>query len=127
MGPQWWGMGRQLFEREPVFRAFAMRADAAFRAIAGWSILDEMRRDKARRASGNDLAQPANFILQAGLFELFASWGVRPAAVIGHSVGEMSSAYAAGVLSLEQAMRVSYHRSQLQAQAAGWAECWLSA
>jgi acyl transferase domain-containing protein/acyl carrier protein len=120
MGPQWWGMGQQLLERDAVFREFAERADAAFRAVSGWSIVDEMRRDKdSSRIRQTVYAQPANFVLQAGLFEWLKSRGVHPAAVIGHSVGEMSSAYAAGVLSLEDAVRVSYHRSQIQAKAAG--------
>ena len=64
-------------------------------------------------------AQPAIFVLQAGLLELLKSWGVQPAAVIGHSLGENASAYAAGVLSLEQAVHVGYHRSQILARAAG--------
>ena len=120
MGPQWWGMGQQLYEREPVFAAFMRRADAAFQAVSGWSILDEMRRDKATsRINQTVYAQPAIFVLQAGLLELLESWGVRPAAVIGHSLGENASAYAAGVLSLEQAVHVGYHRSQILGRAAG--------
>ncbi len=120
MGPQWWGMGQQLYEREPVFAAFMRRADAAFQAVSGWSILDEMRRDKATsRINQTVYAQPAIFVLQAGVLELLKSWGVRPAAVIGHSLGENASAYAAGVLSLEQAVHVGYHRSQILGRAAG--------
>jgi acyl transferase domain-containing protein len=120
MGPQWWGMGQQLFEREPVFADFMTRADAAFRVVSGWSILDEMRRSKdASRINQTIYAQPAIFLLQAGLLELLKSWGVHPAAVIGHSLGENASAYAAGVLSLEQAVFVGYHRSQILARAAG--------
>jgi acyl transferase domain-containing protein/NADP-dependent 3-hydroxy acid dehydrogenase YdfG/acyl carrier protein len=120
MGPQWWGMGQQLFEREPVFADFMTRADAAFQAVSGWSILDEMRRTKeTSRINQTIYAQPAIFLLQAGLLELLKSWGVRPTALIGHSLGENASAYAAGVLSLEQAVHVGYHRSQILARAAG--------
>ena len=120
MGPQWWGMGRQLFDEEPVFASSLTRADAVFQSISGWSILEEMHRGKdASRITRTIYAQPANFVLQAGLLDLLKSWGVSPAAVIGHSVGEITSAYAAGMLSLEQAIRVSYFRSQIQARAAG--------
>lgn len=120
MGPQWWGMGQQLFEHEPVFRQFLTRADAAFHAVSGWSILDEMRRSRdTSRINQTIYAQPAIFMLQAGLMELFKSWGVRPAAVIGHSLGENAAAYTAGALSLEQAVHVGYHRSQILARAAG--------
>ena len=120
MGPQWWGMGQQLFEREPVFAAFMTRADAAFAAVSGWSILEEMRRTKeTSRINQTIYAQPAIFLLQAGLLELLKSWGVQPAAVIGHSLGENASAYASGVLTLEQAVHVGYHRSQILARAAG--------
>jgi acyl transferase domain-containing protein/NAD(P)-dependent dehydrogenase (short-subunit alcohol dehydrogenase family)/NADPH:quinone reductase-like Zn-dependent oxidoreductase/acyl carrier protein len=120
MGPQWWGMGQQLFEHEPVFRQFLARADAAFHTVSGWSILDEMRRSKdTSRINQTIYAQPAIFMLQAGLMELLKSWGVRPAAVIGHSLGENAAAYTAGALSLEQAVHVGYHRSQILARAAG--------
>ena len=120
MGPQWWGMGQQLFEREPVFREFVTRADQAFQLESGWSILDEMRQTKENsRINQTIYAQPAIFVLQAALLELMKSWGVHPQAVIGHSLGENASAYAAGVLSLEQAVHVGYHRSQILARAAG--------
>jgi acyl transferase domain-containing protein len=120
MGTQWWGMGQELFEQEQVFRDCVTRADAAFQAESGWSILEEMRRSKdTSRINQTVYAQPAIFVLQAGLVELLKSWGVRPAAVIGHSLGENAAAYAAGVLSLEQAVHVGYHRSQILARAAG--------
>ena len=120
MGPQWWGMGRQLLENEPVFRKAAEEIDAIFRPLAGFSILEEMREDKSRsRVKETRIAQPANFVVQVALAELLRSWGVYPAAVVGHSVGEVSAAYVSGALSLEDAVAVSYHRSRLQQLAAG--------
>ncbi|MEF3366289.1 type I polyketide synthase [Methylocystis sp. 9N] len=120
MGPQWWGMGRQLLESEPVFRKAAEEIDELFRKLAGFSILDEMREDKSRsRVKETRIAQPANFVVQVALAELLRSWGVYPAAVVGHSVGEVSAAYISGALSLEDAVAVSYHRSRLQQLAAG--------
>ncbi|MCR8547597.1 SDR family NAD(P)-dependent oxidoreductase [Salipiger sp. P9] len=120
MGPQWWGMGRALYDSEPVFRAAADRCDLAFQRCSGWSILGEMRRDEAdSRMERTEIAQPANFLLQVALTELWRSWGVVPSAVVGHSVGEVTSAYVSGALTLEEAAEVSFHRSQLQKRAAG--------
>lgn len=120
MGPQWWAMGRELYDTEPVFRDMAERCDAIFTGIAGWSILQEMLADEsASRMQETLIAQPANFVLQAALTALWRARGIEPAAVVGHSVGEVTAAYVAGVLSLEDALQVSYHRSQIQQQAAG--------
>ena len=120
MGPQWWGMGRELLREEPIFRAAMERIDALFRPQAGWSLLDEFAVDETNsRMTQTLVAQTANFALQAALTDLWRSWGVEPAAVVGHSVGEVAAAYAAGVLSLEDAMRVSFHRARLQATVAG--------
>jgi acyl transferase domain-containing protein/aryl carrier-like protein len=86
-----------------------------FEAMAGWSLLDALGDDEASsRVGDTEVAQPGNFIVQVSLTELLRSWGVRPAAIVGHSAGEPAAAYAAGVLSLEEAIRVIYHRSRLQ-------------
>ena len=117
MGPQWWGMGRGL-QHEPVFREAVERCDELFRGLAGWSVLGEMaagERDSRMREA--EVAQPANFVLQVGLSALWAHWGVVPDAVVGHSAGEVAAACAAGALSLEDAVRVIFHRSRLQQRA----------
>lgn len=120
MGPQWWGMGQQLYEKEAVYRETVQECDAVFQKIAGWSILDEMNKDKASsQMEKTAIAQPANFVIQAGLFALWQSWGVQPAAIVGHSVGEVAAAYLSGALNLEDAMLVSFHRSRLQQTTAG--------
>lgn len=120
MGPQWWEMGQQLFDSEPVFAETLKQADKIFMEISGWSILAEMMRSEAEsRMSETVIAQTANFMIQIGIVELLRSWGVTPAAVIGHSVGEVSSAYISGILSLRDALTVSYHRGRTQAKTAG--------
>ncbi len=120
MGPQWWGMGRELFEKETVFNQSVKRCDEVFASIAGWSILDEMLKDENdSRMSKTEVAQPANFVIQAGLTDLWKSWGIQASFAIGHSVGEVASAYASGALSLEDSMKVSFHRSRLQQTTAG--------
>lgn len=120
MGPQWWAMGRELWAQEPVFRETVERCDELFQAQAGWSILKEMLADEAAsRMADTEIAQPANVVLQLGLTALWRSWGIVPDAVVGHSVGEIAAAYVCGMLSLEDTMKVAFHRSRLQQRATG--------
>ena len=65
------------------------------------------------------MIQPAIFAIQVALVELYRSWGIIPDAVVGHSAGEIAAAYAAGVITLEDAIRVIYHRSRLMQRATG--------
>ncbi|MER8041793.1 amino acid adenylation domain-containing protein [Streptomyces sp. NPDC094032] len=120
MGPQWWGMGRQLLDAEPVYRAAVERCDREIRRQAGWSLLDELTRPEPEsRMAETWLAQPANFAVQAGLAALWEHYGVRPDAVVGHSTGEIAAFYQAGVYGLEDAVRVALGRSSLQHRLAG--------
>src|SRR5206468_7387082 len=117
-GPQWPGMGLGLYRTEPVFRARLDDADAEVQKLAGWSLLEALGAldDRLRRT---DVAQPALFALQAALTDLLREWGIEPEAVLGHSAGEVAAAYAAGVLSFEEALRVAVERGRLMQAAAG--------
>lgn len=120
MGPQWWAMGRQLLAEEAVFRKAAVEADYAFKKQAGFSILDEMMKNEdVSRMEETEISQPANFIIQVALTALWASWGIHPVAIVGHSAGEAAAVLAAGVMSLDDASRVIYHRSRLQQTTTG--------
>jgi acyl transferase domain-containing protein/acyl carrier protein len=120
MGPQWWAMGRQLLHDEPVFRQVIKQCDALLRQHADWSLWDELTADEARsRINEAHIAQLAIFALQVGLATLWRSWGVEPAAIVGHSAGEVAAAHVAGVLGLEDAVRLIFHRSRLQQRMAG--------
>ena len=121
MGPQWWAMGRQLIEREPLFRAAIEECDAHLRAAgAPWSLMDEMCRDEAQSLMAETyISQPSNFALQVGLARLWSHWGIRPAAIVGHSTGEAAAAHVAGQLDLATACTVIYHRSRVQQRASG--------
>lgn len=119
-GPQWWGMGRDLYSHEPVYRELIEACDRLLRNHAPWSLVDElMAGEHESRLAQTAVAQPALFALQVGLAALWHSWGVEPAAVAGHSVGEVAAAYVVGCLSLEQAIRVVYHRGRLMQAATG--------
>ncbi|MBB4856286.1 acyl transferase domain-containing protein/NADPH:quinone reductase-like Zn-dependent oxidoreductase/acyl carrier protein [Mycobacteroides chelonae] len=120
MGPQWWGMARGLLETPGVFRDTAAEIDAVFQEISGWSVIAELLRSEGdSRVSRTEIAQPANFLVQSALAKHVQQFGIRPAAVVGHSVGEVAAAYASGALSLRDAATVSFHRSRLQAKTAG--------
>lgn len=102
-GSQWPGMGRELMRESRVFRETVERADREFVPLAGWSLgaalLDVDGDDRMDRT---EVAQPLLFAVQAGLVELLAACGLSPRAVVGHSVGEVAAAWAAGIYSLEK-------------------------
>jgi amino acid adenylation domain-containing protein/thioester reductase-like protein len=119
-GAQWWAMGRQLLECEPVFRRTVKAVDKLLRPLAGWSLMEEMKHSEAEsNIDRTDIAQPAIFALQVALAELWKSWGIEPGRVIGHSVGEVAAAYCAGIYTLEDAVKIIYHRSRLQNSTGG--------
>jgi len=106
-GPQWWGMGRELMRHEPVFRRMIEACDKAMRPWARFSLMEELARPEAEsQIQRTEISQPAIFAMQMALAELWKSWGVQPAAVVGHSVGEDAAACVAGILSLEQAAKI---------------------
>lgn len=115
MGPQWWAMGRELLRTEAVAAAAVREIDALFKPLAGWSLWEAMMAPESEsRMARTEVAQPANFALQLALVHWWELHGIRPSAVVGHSVGEVASAFVAGVYSLEDAVHISYHRSRLQ-------------
>lgn len=114
-GGQHPGMARALYAAAPVFRAELDRCSALLGPDAeGRSLLDVMLAP-ADDAAIHDTAwtQPALFALQHALVALWASWGVKPAAVIGHSLGEYAAACAAGAMSLEDGLKLVAVRGKL--------------
>src|SRR5262249_5359799 len=106
-GPQWWAMGRELLDEEPVFRQAIERCDEIVRTLGPWSLLAELTAGEARsRMDVTAISQPAIFALQVGLANLWRSWGVGPQELVGHSVGEVAAAHLAGVFNLEDAVRI---------------------
>ena len=114
-GSQWVGMGKALYETEPVARAVMDRCETVFRDVRGESLLDVMFGRPGGTGDLGDTAweQPALYALGCALTALWASVGVRPDVVLGHSVGEIAAAHTAGVFSLEDGMRLAATRGTL--------------
>ncbi|MHC6224590.1 SDR family NAD(P)-dependent oxidoreductase [Pseudomonas sp. X10] len=113
-GSQWQGMGRAMLGNS-VFEAAVLEVDAIFQPLAGYSLRAELLGENGDdRYVRTEIAQPALFALQVAVTRVLEAQGFHPAAVIGHSVGEVAAAWASGALSLADATQVIYHRSRLQ-------------
>ncbi|MTE21413.1 acyltransferase domain-containing protein [Streptomyces sp. TRM43335] len=118
-GSQYPGAGLDLYDAEPVFREALDRCDALVRERAGWSPSEALRDGDPGRLRRTDVAQPVVFAVQFALTRLLESWGVVPDTVIGHSMGEVAAACAAGALTLPDAVALITERGRLMRRAAG--------
>ncbi len=92
------GDGQELYREQPVYREAVERGRSSVRGVSGFSVLSEMLKSELEsRITRTEFAQPANFIIQIGLLACLKAAGIEPGAVVGHSVGELASAYAAGL------------------------------
>ncbi len=114
-GSQWPGMGRQLHQRFPAFARAFDEAAAAMDAYLRSPLREVMWGSDAELLQDTESAQPALFVLGIALAALWRSWGVTPDVVLGHSVGEITAACVAGVLSLDDASRIVAARGRLMA------------
>jgi acyl transferase domain-containing protein/NADPH:quinone reductase-like Zn-dependent oxidoreductase/NAD(P)-dependent dehydrogenase (short-subunit alcohol dehydrogenase family)/SAM-dependent methyltransferase len=114
-GSQYAGMGKQLFEEAPVFREALLRCAEVLDPLLGRSLVELLYppEGKASELDETRYTQPALFAIEYALAALWRSWGITPNAVIGHSVGEYTAACIAGVLSLEDALRLLFERGRL--------------
>ncbi|MEV6776835.1 SDR family NAD(P)-dependent oxidoreductase [Streptomyces syringium] len=119
-GSVWAGMGADLLLGDHVFREAVEECDSALTGLLGWSVLRELAGPpRPERLERTEIAQPLLFTVQIALVALLRHRGIVPAAVLGHSVGEVAAARTAGALDLPAAARVIAARSHAQASTAG--------
>jgi polyketide synthase 5 len=116
-GSQWAAMGVELLMTEPVFAATVAKVEPLIAEESGFSVTEAISGPET--VSGIDRIQPALFTMQVALAETMSAYGVRPGAVIGHSMGEAAAAVVAGALTLEDGVRVICRRSRLMSTIAG--------
>ncbi|MFB7853453.1 type I polyketide synthase, partial [Streptomyces sp. NPDC056053] len=111
-GSQWVGMGRELLDSSEVFAQTVNACDAALRPFTGWSVREVLAGEEGENPPFDrvDVVQPALFAMGVALSALWRSLGVEPAAVVGHSQGEVVAAVVSGALTLEQGAQIVAQR-----------------
>jgi len=111
-GSQYRRMGRELYDTQPIFSETIDLCNEVLLPILGVS-LHSLLDDELDLLKQTRYTQPSLFSLQCALYRLWEAWGVRPHAVMGHSVGEYAAAWAAGVFDLEQGLALVAERARL--------------
>jgi non-ribosomal peptide synthase protein (TIGR01720 family) len=121
-GSQYINMGQELYETEPVFRQWIDRCSRLLEPELGLDLRsliypnDEKLNTVTEKLKQTQIAQPAIFVIEYALAQLWMSWGIQPQAAIGHSIGEYVAATIAGVFSLENALHLVALRGRLMQQ-----------
>ncbi|MEG5035146.1 SDR family oxidoreductase [Microcoleus sp. AT3-D2] len=121
-GSQYINMGRELYQTEPIFREQVDRCSEFLKPHLNFDLRSLLYPSEAEAETAAEqlkqtyLAQPALFVIEYALAQLWMAWGVRPAAAIGHSIGEYVAACLAGVFSLEAALELVAIRGRLMQQ-----------
>ncbi|KAL2085678.1 hypothetical protein ACEWY4_018998 [Coilia grayii] len=114
------GMCKELYKAEPVFREKVREVENLFQNYRSTCISQKIVSDYDNEDySKPEVIQPLLFTIQVALANLLKHWGIRPDAVLGHSVGEVAAAHCSGLLSLTDAVKVIYYRSALQGSVTG--------
>jgi len=113
-GAQWPGMGYGLIQQYEIVRKTMATLQSALDALPTppeWRLVEELSKSaETSRMHETALAQPLSTALQIALTVLLQSWGIQPKAVVGHSSGEVAAAFAAGLLTISEAIAIAYYR-----------------
>ena len=118
-GSQYVNMGLALYRNEPVFRQSVDSSAEIFQQLTGFDIREFIyppignEQQASKKLQQTSITQPALFIIEYALVQLLDSWGIRPKAMIGHSIGEYVAACVAGVFSVSTAIRLVTRRGEL--------------
>nr|AKL78824.1 GLPKS3 [Glarea lozoyensis] len=113
-GAQHYHMGRELLEKCPMFKQSIQKCDEILQSLEAppsWSVLTELMKSKEDSlVNGIEFSSSLATAIQLSTIDLLRAWGVEPAAVCGHSAGEIPASYAAGILSFKDALACAYYR-----------------
>ena len=119
-GSQWAGMARAAFQESASFSAHFKLLDTYFAPLAGWSLSEALfAEDLAEKLALTSIAQPLLFAIQSAITRELRTRGLSPVAVLGHSVGEVAAAEAAGIIDTETAVKLVFIRSLHQHRTRG--------
>ena len=119
-GSQWANMGKELFEKEPVFKQAILDCEIAYSKYVDWKLTDSIFGvDNIEKLKNIDIIQPAIVAVEIALAKLWQSWGILPSAVVGHSMGEAASAYISGAISIDEMANIICTRSKLMKRTSG--------
>ncbi|XP_034022480.1 phthiocerol synthesis polyketide synthase type I PpsD-like [Thalassophryne amazonica] len=119
-GVTYHGMCKQLLKHEPVFRDKIKEIAQHFQKLSKLNILDMLESEfESSEFNNPDVVQPLLFAVQVAIATLLRHWGVKPNAILGHSVGEVAATHCSGLLSVVDAVKVIYIRSTLQSKVTG--------
>ena len=116
-GSQYIGMMKELYDTEEIFRLVLEKGEHIFRSIKGYSLLELMFLENEKLISTEN-TQPAIFIATAAIFDYLKAKGFEPDHYIGHSLGEFSALYCAGMLEFEDALKLVIKRATLMQEVA---------
>ncbi|XP_033108365.1 phthiocerol/phenolphthiocerol synthesis polyketide synthase type I PpsD-like [Anneissia japonica] len=121
MGTQWWGMARELMNTHPIFSNVIQKIDDILGKYgAKWSLVQILSAETGKETiNDTEISQTCICSVQIGLVDLYKHYGVTPRAIIGHSVGEVAAAYAAGLLTMTAAVRIIFSRGHLLTRTSG--------
>lgn len=112
------GLGKELWDAEPVFRAACEECDAILTPLLGYGLFERLYHSRQVVATSATLTQCTLVSIGVALHRLLDSWGVRPDVVLGHSSGELTAAHVAGLLSLREVLNFAVLRGRLMDEAA---------
>jgi amino acid adenylation domain-containing protein len=118
-GSQYLNMGKQVYQNEPLFRAAVDECALLLEPVMGEDIRERIFAigEQAAEEIGNTYyTQPALFVIEYAIARLWMSWGIRPMAFIGHSIGEFVAAHLSGIFSLEDGLKLIATRGRLMSE-----------
>ncbi|MDB9401366.1 type I polyketide synthase [Microcystis aeruginosa CS-567/02-A1] len=112
-GSQYLGMAAQLYQSQPTFRQTLDKCETIYQELTGKSLLQVIFANSDAALNHTSHTQPALFVVEVALAQLWRSWGIQPTAVLGHSLGEYAAACFAGIFDIETGLKLVTKRAHL--------------